>query len=216
MYDPLVVDTFIEAFDDIAPSAIRAGQMAKSVTLLSENPSDLETIPVAVGGPVGSHVSALKATRLALTHSAFPSTAVTKTLASVNKLTPSDVCAYFDYVAEEDSLRCSRLIGHSSQLLLGISIHKGERVTGWAAATGQTAMNSDAVLDLGPLAARFEPPLRFATSCPVMVAGKAVGVLTAYTSAGAGFHMSDLEVLKHLSESLAITMDQERGLEVLT
>ena len=37
MYDPLVVSTFIEAFDEIAPIAIRAGQLAKSIMVFTDD-----------------------------------------------------------------------------------------------------------------------------------------------------------------------------------
>ena len=39
MYDPLVVDVFIECFDEIAPAAIKAGQLAKSVATFHDDPS---------------------------------------------------------------------------------------------------------------------------------------------------------------------------------
>ena len=37
MYDPLVVSTFIEVFDEIAPTAVRAGQLAKSITVFADD-----------------------------------------------------------------------------------------------------------------------------------------------------------------------------------
>src|SRR4029434_10663153 len=38
MYDPLVVDTFIAAYSDIAPTAIRAGQEARSMFAIHNSP----------------------------------------------------------------------------------------------------------------------------------------------------------------------------------
>ena len=63
------------------------------------------------------------------------------------------------YQNERDSYRCARVFGDSSQLLRGLVIRNGERVTGWAGANRRTAANSDAVLDLGPLADLFSPSL---------------------------------------------------------
>ena len=42
MYDPLVVDVFINAFDEIAPAAIKAGQLAKSVAAFHDDSIRIE------------------------------------------------------------------------------------------------------------------------------------------------------------------------------
>jgi putative nucleotidyltransferase with HDIG domain len=42
MYDPLVVDTFINAFDDFAPAAIKAGQLAKSIATFMKTQAALK------------------------------------------------------------------------------------------------------------------------------------------------------------------------------
>ena len=42
MYDPLVVDVFINAFDEIAPAAINAGQLAKSIAAFHDESIRIE------------------------------------------------------------------------------------------------------------------------------------------------------------------------------
>src|SRR5688572_6724718 len=52
MYDPLVVDVFINAFDEIAPSAIKAGQLAKSIATFHEDSNRREEKTATYGTQV--------------------------------------------------------------------------------------------------------------------------------------------------------------------
>ncbi|HLG58014.1 MAG TPA: HD domain-containing phosphohydrolase [Vicinamibacterales bacterium] len=216
MYDPLIVDVFINAFDEIAPAAIRAGQLAKSVATfhndeprVGHGPSHRDATRV---GPLSA---ALAASRNGLTESDSVEAAIVAAFALVRQFTPASVCVWFEYQQERDSYRCARVFGDSSQLLRGLTIRNGERVTGWAAANRQTAANSDAVLDLGPLAELFSPTLRSAVSCPVTVANEAAGVLTVYSEREEGFAAAHVHALEHISESLALRLKSRGTSKVL-
>jgi hypothetical protein len=215
MYDPLVVDVFIGAFDEIAPAANKAGQLAKSIATFHDDtprvgPSVNQQSKIA--GPLAV---ALSAARNKLTESNSIDEAVVAAFAIAKQLTPATVCAWFEYQRERDSYRCSHVCGDSSQLLRGLTIRNGERVTGWAAANRQTAANSDAVLDLGPLAGSFDPTLRSTVSCPIKVANEAPGVLTVYTARADGFAAAHIDALEHISESLALRLKSRGTSEVL-
>src|SRR5205823_1113446 len=62
----------------------------------------------------------------------------------------------------------------------------GDRLSGWAAATGKTVLNSDARLDLDE-ATRDDSPLRTALAVPVIVDGRPVCVFSFYAEAADGF-----------------------------
>ena len=59
------------------------------------------------------------------------------------------------------------------------AIALGERVSGWVAANRQQIINSDARLDLGPVAALSS--LRYCVATPLVDEGDLVGVLAAYS-----------------------------------
>ena len=173
MYDPLVVDMFINAFDEISPVAIKAGQLAKSIATFHEDSNRGGETTLHERKAAGSKNPALSLARDRLAESDSIDSAIVAAFALVRQFTPASVCAWFEYQHERDSYRCARVFGDSSQLLRGLTIRNGERVTGWAGANRRTAANSDAVLDLGPLADLFSPTLRSAVSCPIKIADAA-------------------------------------------
>ena len=131
MYDPLVVDMFINAFDEIAPAAIKAGQLAKSIATFHEDSNRLEE-PSHHERTVSN--PALSLARIRLAESTSIDAAVVAAFTLVRQFTPATVCAWFEYQVDRDSYRCAKVVGDSSQLLRGLTIRNGERVTGWAGA----------------------------------------------------------------------------------
>ena len=214
MYDPLVVDTFINAFDDFAPAAIKAGQLAKSIATFHEDAGRLEETASRRETRVAIN-PALSLARKKLDESGSIDAALVAAFALVRQFTPASVCALFEYQRERDSYRCARVFGDSSQLLRGLTIRNGERITGWAGANRRTAANSDAVLDLGPLAELFSPALRSAVSCPIQVADATPSVLTVYSARQEGFAAAHIDAVEQICESLASRIRSKGTSEVL-
>jgi hypothetical protein len=216
MYDPLVVDMFINAFDEIAPAAIKAGQLAKSIATFHEDSNRTDHASPQERRAVVSVNPALSSASKRLAESTSIDEAVVAAFTLVRQFTPASVCAWFEYHHERDSYRCARVYGDSSQLLRGLTIRNGERVTGWAGANRRTAVNSDAVLDLGPLANLFSPNLRSAVSCPIqVVADAAPGVLTIYSARQEGFATAHVDAIEQICESLALRIRSKGTSEVL-
>ena len=215
MYDPLVVDTFIDAFDEIAPAAIKAGQLAKSIATFHEDSSRIEKTVNRHEERKPAINPALSLAHKKLAESGSIDAAVVAAFALVRQFTPASVCALFEYQRERDSYRCARVFGDSSQLLRGLTIRNGERVTGWAGANRRTAANSDAVLDLGPLAELFNPTLRSAVSCPIQVADATPSVLTIYSPGQEGFAAAHIDAVEQICESLALRIRSKGSSEVL-
>ncbi len=215
MYDPLVVSTFIEVFDEIAPIAVRAGQLAKSITVFADD-------RLSVQRPTEKAIRTTEATRAALAEmrksvTAAPSIdiAMRRALTHIRQLTPSRVCAIYEYQRDRDSFRCTRTLGDPSEWLTELVIANGDRITGWAGANREMAVNSDAVLDLGPLAELFDPPLRRAISCPIHIGGQTSAVLTAYCDREEGFSESHVAALKEATASIALRLKERQESEVL-
>ena len=183
MYDPLVVDTFIGAYAEIAPLAVRAGQEAKTVFGLESSDQAQPNVPQ----PLQQIRATATETALLVTCNQNIVKAVSveealKTAAqSLRQLLPATVYALFDYDSQSDSLVCANAVGDSQNLLDGLAIPVGQRVTGWCGANRRSAINSNASLDLAQIAQLFQPPLRSTISTPLMDGDRLVAVLTAYS-----------------------------------
>lgn len=70
-------------------------------------------------------------------------------------------------------------IGASS--IHGLQVSVGDRISGWAFAHSQVVLNSDATLELGPIARSFATPLRYAGAFPI-VDGRVVAVLMVFSN----------------------------------
>jgi putative nucleotidyltransferase with HDIG domain len=186
MYDPLVVDTFIASYADIAPAATLAGQQAKSLVpalwMMAEGSRPLRDI---------RENAAQTSTLAQFARDVDRSHGLSRALATVTQyirlLTPTSVCAFYRYEPDTDLLVCTEAHGDNSHLLIGLSIKNGERVSGWAAANDKIIANSDAMLDVGQLAHQFDPMLRSTLAAPVIHREKLFGVLTAYGTKEAPF-----------------------------
>ena len=213
MYDPLVVSTFIDAFDEIAPAAIDAGQQAKSIMIFPDE-------RLAIAPPQKANRPSLKRSALieiqrVVTAADSLDGAIAGALSFLKQATRSQLCAIYEYQRDRDSFECTQSVGDPSESLTGHVISNGDRITGWAGANRQIAVNSDAVLDLGPLAELFSPPLRRAISCPIQINGHTPAVITIYCDRDKGFDKIHVDALEQVSESIALRLRERQESEVL-
>jgi putative nucleotidyltransferase with HDIG domain len=179
MYDPLIVDVFIEAHPHMAPAAISAGQQATTF---------VENVPSSTLSPLQSiRANAAQASSLAefsrrLEECVDSREAVAVAAQYMRLLTPATVCAVYLYFDDSDILRCVHSSGDPEHLLLSLSIRKGERVTGWAAANQRIIANSDAALDLGEIARAFSKPLLATMAGAIIHKNRLMGVVTGYAT----------------------------------
>jgi putative nucleotidyltransferase with HDIG domain len=202
MYDPLVVDMFMNTYAEIEPAATRAGQEARSLyggfsESARAEPSALEQIRTTA-----TETALLRECQFRLA-SATRSEALTIAVDHLRQMVPARVFALFRYDADKDVLRCVEAIGDPHSLLSGLMIRPAERVTGWSAVNLRTSVNSNAALDLLNIAGVFEPPLRSTISTPVTLNDTLVGVLTAYATQADVFTDEHRFVIEQVSASLA-------------
>jgi len=214
LYDPLVVDTFIDGYMEIAPTAVRAGQEAKSILSasgfadLSKPQASLDHIMVTA-----VETSLLEELRRRIARTQAPDAALSIAGQYLQQLTAATVCAYYRYDRDLDAVICEKAVGDKLGLLEGLSIPVGSRISGWCAATERVTVNADASLDLAQIATRYSPPLRCALCIPVTVEERVIGVFTAYATKEGAFKESDrylfeqvvLELRDHLRGSLVAT-----------
>jgi GAF domain-containing protein len=208
------VSTFIEAYEEIAPMAVRAGQQAKSITVFDDRVTTQPRLESMVRGSGSKRAVYTELGKSVVNATSFDS-AVARTFAHLKQLTPARVCAVYEYQRDRDSFRCAHTSGDPAEILVGLVISNGDRVTGWAGANRETAVNSDAVLDLGALAEFFNPPLRRAISCPIEIDGQTAAVLTAYSDCLEGFEKNHVEAIEQAADCIALTLKDRQPSEAL-
>jgi diguanylate cyclase (GGDEF)-like protein/putative nucleotidyltransferase with HDIG domain len=92
-----------------------------------------------------------------------------------------DTCAIFLADAPREKVRVAYAAGHHSQGLEGKFIAWGYGLSGWAAANNAPMINARAHLDF-PFLTQGALPLLNATALPLTYQGKALGVITLYTT----------------------------------
>jgi hypothetical protein len=206
MYDPLVVDTFIAAYPEIADLAHTAGQQARTLLDTTEHASGTSTIgPLEEIRASAADSTALTIARESVLESATTTDAMNALTKCVRQLTPSTVCAYFQYMPAADELVCVYASGEENRALVGLAIRPGERITGWVAANRKTISNSDATLDLGEAVTLLRPQPRSTISAPVMspLNDGLHGVLTGYSSRNEPFSHRHVYAFEQLAEALS-------------
>ena len=206
MYDPLVVDTFIDAYPEIADLAHAAGQQARSLIDPSETAFGGQTIgPLEEIRASAADNTALSVARQSVLEAKSTIDAMKTLSQCVRQLTPSTVCTYFQYMPAADELVCVYASGDDNRALVGLTIRPGERVTGWVAANKKAISNSDAMLDLGESATLVKPQPRSTISAPVILGsdGELHGVLTGYSSRIDPFNHRHVYAFERLAEALS-------------
>jgi putative nucleotidyltransferase with HDIG domain len=208
MYDPLVVDTFIAAYPEIAPLADAAGQQARTLV----EGRELVVGQSVASGPLeeiratAAESAALIMARQHVADAKGPADAMSIIAQGARQLTPVTVCAYYQYSTNDDELVCILASGGENNTpLVGLRIRPGERVTGWVAANKRTISNSDATLDLGQTALLIQPEPRSTISTPVVVGDNSEfhGVLTGYSPKDAPFNHRHVYAFEQLADALA-------------
>jgi putative methionine-R-sulfoxide reductase with GAF domain len=192
MYDPLIVDTFTAAYAEIEPLAQKAGQEAR--TLLAD-PSLLELAPETSAlssiRTNASETALLEVCANRIAGATSLQQAVEIASQTLRQLTPATTWALYRYSPSNDYLVCEFATGDSQNLLHGLTIQMGERVTGWTGANRRTSLNSDAALDLLHISTLFTPPLRSTVAIPINGGDRLLGVLTGYSAREIAFSEAD-------------------------
>jgi putative nucleotidyltransferase with HDIG domain len=102
----------------------------------------------------------------------------------LRRVVPASTFTLFVPDTEKNELVVAASQGIGSSAVEGLCIAIGDRISGWALAHKQAVLNSNAALELGPIARTFATPLRYALAVPILngTTSAASGVITAYAS----------------------------------
>jgi putative nucleotidyltransferase with HDIG domain len=213
MYDPLIVDTFIEVHRDIAPDMDDALlERRETPTTVARNP----VLPEGLGPNAGLDDIAASTEETLVLYDLAKGLAGDLNLEDAaalisnqtRRVVPASTCAIYAYDPESDELVCTHTAGENAAQFAGLRILRGQRLTGWVAANKQTILNSDPVLDLGEVARSMRPRLRSCLSTPLVTNTELVGVLTLYSPTLDAFSDDHRRIIEAVARQAAPTLRQ--------
>jgi len=209
LYDPLIVDRFIEAQQHLSQLAEKpepAGDAIEPIATKLRFSTELETAPV----PTFDDRLPLKA--LSILRSIKPSPIGTSLedaglLISSRLAKVANFSAIAIYVGTESqhSIRCVYADGSLPTLVDGPEIQLGDRLTGWVAAHRTAIWNSDATLDL-PADVASRAGIALGSSVPLIDDGLMVGAVTLYSAAGVEIGLEQRMLIQAVAPSIAKTL----------
>ena len=210
MYDPWVVDTFIQVHPEIAELANNAGQQARTLLVSRTAPRDASSQPD--DQPTrAADIAALSITEDRLRHARSIPDAFAVLDEFIRETTPADGCALFEHSAQDDVLICSNTSGGVFARLQGHVIHPGERVSGWVWANKRTISDANAAHELVEFPELAHSRFQTAMSTPVALNSDCLaGVLTAYALTPKAFTPRHVFAFEQVAGRLAVLMSQLR------
>ena len=178
-YDPWVVDGFLNILDHLEKQEAEeqgTGQGAVAPLLM---PTQLDVIAATT-----AEEREFSELRRELPLAGSVSAAAEVLFQHLRRVVPATNFTLFVPDRERDDLSAVACSGVGKSAIEGLRIPIGDRISGWAMAHRQTVLNSNAALELGPVARTFSVPLRYALAVPIPNGPTAapIGVLTAYGS----------------------------------
>jgi putative nucleotidyltransferase with HDIG domain len=177
MYDPWVVDGFLRILDRLEALDEAEGrgsfQSSGAGSPLTNSALDVISAATAEEREFGELRRDLpKAPSLLAAAEVF--------FSHLRRVVPATAVALYTQSSADGDLTPLYSSGAGSSVIESIKIPVGERISGWAFAHRQMVFNSDAALDLGPVARALPVPLRFTVAVPVFDGDRPVGVVTLY------------------------------------
>jgi GAF domain-containing protein len=216
MYDPAVVDTFIQVYKTIDISS--GDKSAEQQVVLDQISRSRQAAPPAAGdiaatsANVPAHDNVLAFVSLA--RLAFGSGSLADMLSLSTKLVcdlaPGVSGAWFMLTAGNDHLTVAESFGPAAEALRGRTIRVGDRLTGWVAANRQLIINSDAALDFGERSLLEISQLKGCLSVPLLAGETLVGVLSLYATERNAFTEDQGRLLQMIAPHVAGGLDATR------
>jgi putative nucleotidyltransferase with HDIG domain len=207
MYDPLIVDTFIRVHEQIEPELTKSQPPTAALQEITSSRSANSTVTSSTTADRTTITSQRKSLdRLVNTVSDGANAHdVGSVIGRYLRLTiPFSLLILYRYDVDSDELTVAHAVGELAGMVQGLRIAVGDRISGWVAANRMTIVNSDSVLDLGPVAKSAVPQLRSCLSVPLVSGddGSLIGVLSLHSSGSDSFsneHQKLVEAFATLS-----------------
>jgi hypothetical protein len=214
MYDPLIVDKFIQIYDSIVSpddSAVAANQqaMVELARSIGDNRA-ADPAPAIEWAPsevLPQFMSISKSSGLLAGHISVQS-AMTLLEPALRRILQFDLMTVFRYDAQQDRLELACARGVGAESLSGWSIAVGEGLSGWVAATKQSATNSAAALDLASVGNTSLNSLHCALVVPLLRDSRLAGVAGWYCATPSAYSSNDRMNAQLIAAHLALFLTE--------
>lgn len=213
MYDPLIVDTFVKLHADggfrtsmastESSFAAITGSGIPTNLVLPNRANGLEDITAS-----GEEMLALFELARGLNNRMGLSDAGDVIVKHLRRILPASLSVFYLYDVDTDELVSTYASGEHTDLVAGLRIPLGQRLTGWVGANRQTIRNSDPVLDLGEGGRLVTPRPKSCLSTPLMVGDSLVGVLSLYASGREAFSDDHQRIIEAIARQVATVVQQ--------
>jgi putative nucleotidyltransferase with HDIG domain len=178
MYDPWVVDGFIKILDRLEALDEAEGRNA----LVNSEGTSFASPALEVISAATAEEREFAELRRELPKAQGVELAAEVFFRHVRRVVPAAAVVLYVPQAGNSDLRPIYCAGSGASTIESTIIPVGERISGWAFAHRQVVFNSDASLDLGPVARTLPVPLRVALVVPIYEGNTSLAVLTLYGS----------------------------------
>ena len=211
MYDPLVVDAFIEVYKQLTVSdphsedKVRHGLTAIARRTLQPQIVFPDTRFEDISSSTEEMVVLYDLAKLLSGLVEFDDAAET-VAKQLRRIVPASTCVIYTYNPERDDVVARYATGEGSAYFIGLRISRGQRLTGWVAANLHTIVNSDPVLDLGDQARMMRPRLSSCLATPLIAENQLFGVLSLYAVARDAFTEDHKRVVEVVARQVSHTL----------
>jgi putative nucleotidyltransferase with HDIG domain len=206
MYDPMIVDTFLEVHSTGPTEVLRNGPPSDVLNTIARSRRSATTGPVAATSDeittgidemsIAYEFARVLGGQVGLTNAGD---AIAKQL---RRFVPYAICIFYVYDHSSDELEARHVVGDGASSIRGLRIGLGQRLSGWVAANRQTILNSDAALDLGDTIKSVLPRPRTCLSTSLLFHDELIGVLSLYSTEPIGFNDDHRFAVERLSHQL--------------
>ena len=210
MYDPVVVDAFLESHHRVMPATdSKPHPAAQAIGEARSQDREEQRQQAAALPPDGSLSDGLLAvTSLSRAVSGDARVADVGALMwmVVRQVLPCEAMAVFLPDERTDHVTVRYAAGLHSAVLRSVSRASGTGVAGWVAVNRMAAVNSDPAMDLGVAGAAQAPGLRSCLAMPLIENDGVVAVLALYRAHRDGFTEDDARLVELLAPRLAASL----------
>ncbi len=215
-FDPRLVELFSQILPEV--SARVAEMEAREAALRSGEPGETQKLDsnwaLSQIGQSAAEMSAACDLAQGLAEASTVHDVLKVVLDRVLLLLPADTAIIYLCDEGTGNLQATGISGLYSEKLAGLTINRGEGVSGWVAETLQPQMNAQASLDVGR---RFNPnemiELSAAACVPLVQSGATIGVLALYTTGYSVLAEHHLGVINIVAEHTAAALASARRYE---
>ena len=212
MYDPLIVDTFVREYKELAPE-IRSTNAVKAFGELSTFALPPSPTPAALDDITAGADEMLTLFELARSLTAQTNISDLGDLVAKHskRLIPFSLFIAYLYDSDANELEARYSTGESASVVRGLRMEVGQHLSGWVAANRQSILNSDPLLDFGDVGRHFNPRLRSCLSCSLTSEDQLVGVLSLYSDVKDCFTEDHRRLLEAITQQVSPSFKRVSG-----